>query len=280
MKKTFFKFVTRYNLFYQFMFFVAVFALLTLFNATFLYQCVPTIEHSSFAKVLAALITGDLGKLGYSKLFQSAYFAMTSVIVLIWQSVLIIKFLNRPDYLVTSRVLTYYPMGNHNQASEKADFLVFRLMNDGYEDLYDVEIKVTYRFFHEESETFQHYCCTVKNQHLPILSPKMPFRIYIESGIMKNIRDLYLDPAGIHKEDAEKNSLTRVTKEGRPQDEIIVFITGYDSALDQTKSYSCRYKFKDLQHGEFTSIEPENGIFLDEEINHKFNQIENNGVWK
>jgi len=261
------------------MFFVAVFTLVTTLSAWLIHEYIVVIKEASFAQVLAALITGDLDKQGYSKLLQSAYFAMTSVIVLVWQSVLILKFLNRPDYLITSNVLTYYPIGYHNQSTEETDFLVFRLMNDGYEDLYDVSINATYRYFDEESKTFQHYKCFVKNESIPVLSPKMPFRIYIQTGVMQNIRNLYLDPADVHKKHAIELGLTRVTRVNRGQDEIVIFITGYDCALDQTKSYSCSYKLNNLLYGEFCSIEPKEGMFLDSEINAKFNQVENNGIW-
>jgi len=229
--------------------------------------------------VVVALISGDIHGMGFHNIFQTVFFAITSVVVLVWQSVLILKFLNRPDYLTLSEIISYYPMGYHNKSKYRSDFLVFRLMNEGYSDLYDVEIKVTYRLYDEQSKTFQHYACEVKNETIPILSPKMPFRIYIKTGRMKNIRDLYLDPAGIHEEKAKEKELDSVTINDNQMDQLVVFIRGYDSQLDQTKSLSYNYEFKNLKYGEFVCINPVDGVFLDNELKEKFNKIVGGGKW-
>jgi len=279
LKKTFFKFVTSYSIIHHFFVFLGVFLLVSLMYTLLVFFCANSGQNASLVDVLAALITSDVDKLGYSKLWQSGYFAMSSVIVLVWQSVLILKFLNRPEYLLLSNVLTYYKLDYHNQSNEKEDFLVFRLVNDGYSDLYEVDIKVTYRLFDEETNTFQHYVCRVKNGKIPVLKPIMPFRIYIQTGVMNNIRNLYLDPANIHNDEAVRLNLQRVTINERPLDELIVFITGYDSQLDQTKSVSQNYKMDDIRYGKFVSINPVGGKFSDSEIFEKLDKVENSGEW-
>ncbi len=278
-KKVFFRFVTSYNIVHHFFVFLGVFAMLSLVYTLFVFVFANGGQNVTFVNILAALIAGDIDKFGYSKLWQSGYFAMSSVVVLVWQSVLILKFLNRPEYLLLSNVLTYYKLGRHNQSNKKEDFLVFRLVNDGYSDLYEVDIKVTYRFFDEETKTFQHYACLIKNNTIPVLSPRMPFRIYIQTGEMTNIRNLYLDPADIHKVEADALDLQRVTKKERPLDEFIVFVTGYDSQLDQTKSISWHYKMEDIRFGKFMCIDPANGGFSESEIYEKLDKVENNGEW-
>lgn len=280
LKKAFFKFVTSYNVIHHFLFFAGVFSIMSLLFATFIYVLGVGHDENNIPAIVGALITGDINKLGYSKLLQSGYFAMSSVVVLVWQSVLILKLLNRPEYLLLSNILTYYPLDYHNKSNKKEDFLVFRLVNVGYSDLYEVEVSATYRFFDQETQTFQHYTCAVKNRAIPVLSPNMPFRIYIETGVMTNIRNLYLDPAGIHDIEAEELGLAAVTKTDRPDDELIVFVTGYDSQLDQTKSISMLYKVRDIKYGRFKSINPSNGIFTESEINEKLDMVEGDGVWQ
>jgi len=277
-KKSFFKFVTCYGLAYHFFFFIGVFSLLSFLYALIGKYVISSSFHGTMG-VVAALMVGDVDKLGFHGLYQTGFFAFTSVLVLVWQSVLILKFLNRPDYLILSDVITYYPMAYHNKSKDRADFMVFRLMNDGYSDLYDVEVKVTYRLYDEPSKTFQHYACEVKNETIPVLSPQMPFRIYVNTGRMKNIRDLYLDPAGIHQEKAIKADLDSITLENQQMDQFVVFVSGYDSQLDQTKSASWYYKFKNLKYGEFESIEPVDGVFPESELKEKFNQVVNGGEW-
>jgi len=280
LKKAFFKFVTSYNVIHHFLFFAGIFSIMSLLYATAIY--VMSVDHyaKSIPDIVGALITGDINKIGYSKLLQSGYFAMSSVVVLVWQSVLILKLLNRPEYLLLSNIITYYPLDYHNKSNKKEDFLVFRLVNIGYSDLYEVEVSVTYRFFDKETQTFQHYTCEVKNKAIPVLSPNMPFRIYIQTGVMTNIRNLYLDPAGIHDIAAEESGLATVSKKDRPDDELIVFVTGYDSQLDQTKSVSMLYKVRDIKYGRFVSINPANGIFTESEIDEKLDRVESDGVWK
>ncbi len=254
--------------------------MLSLVYAILIYAFAAGGHDKNILDILVALITGDIDQFGYAKLLQSGYFAIISVIGLVWQSVLILKLLNRPEYLLLSDVLSYYPLDYHNKSNKKEDFLVFRLVNIGYSDLYEVEISVTYRFFDQDTQTFQHYACTVKNHAIPVLSPNMPFRIYIQTGVMINIRNLYLDPAGIHTIEAEELGLTAVTKSGRPNDEFIVFVTGYDSQLDQTKSISRHYRVRNIKYGKFVSIEPVDGIFTESEINEKLDKVETNGAWQ
>ncbi|RMG21666.1 MAG: hypothetical protein D6732_26960 [Methanobacteriota archaeon] len=278
LKKEFFKFISTYTIIHHFLFFSGVFLVLSI-AYTGIMSLIIDGDCSRFLVILTSLITGDIDRIGISKLWQSGYFAITSIVVLVWQSVLILKLLNRPEYLILSNVLTYYPLDYHNKSNRKEDFLVFRVVNTGYSDLYEVKISVTYRYFDHDSKTFQHYECEVRNSYIPVLSPYMPFRIYIQTGIMKNIRDLYLDPAGIHKADADRLGLDRATIIERPDDQLIVFITGYDSYLDQTKSISRYYRLKDIKYGKFESINPSGGRFLVSEILSKLDMIENNGEW-
>ena len=192
------------------------------------------------------------------------------------------KMISQQSDLRFSKPLAYYSRAiiDSEQSQFPGEYLVFRLLNGGFHDLYNIRIVATLRYFHVPTRTFQHYACNILNTSIPVLGSQMPFRIYIEIGpIVSAIykKQLCFQPVGDHA-----ISLAQIQAEIaaglRPAeaDQLILYVEGIDSGQGKLTTASCRYDLGTVREGKFVSIEPPPGKtgFDPADIKRLFDQVE------
>lgn len=227
-----------------------------------------------------------------------AYYTIIVFFVAVWQAAFIARIMNAPNKLRFSKHASFYPaVADHRDPLKRDPYIVFRLINIGINDLYDLNIRATVRVFDAVSQTFQHYKCNIRNSYIPILMRGMPFRIYIETGEIREAVDVsFLDPYnvlqpenGYRKIISKKYVIDQIEQHhlDKMAFSIILYVEGKDSKVDQLKSAVQRYAISDLKYGFFTSIEPRKHknkkyrgreqyrFFSHHEIAKNFDKIEN-----
>ena len=196
-------------------------------------------------------------------------------------SVLTSKMIGRQSKLRFSKLLVYYskPVIESEQSKFSGECLVLRLLNESVDDLYNVVIAATLRYYDVPTRTFQHYTCRVINRSIPVLSVDMPFRIYIEMGdIVSAIytRRLCFQDSG--EGDISMVEIGREILAGvRPAkaDRLIVYVEGVDINEGKQTTTSHSYLLGNVKEGKFASIEPRgDGTGFDSgEIKRLFDEV-------
>lgn len=252
-------------------------------------------DPSYLHETIISLLIGD--ESNRSPFWKFFLFSLIAFFAFIWQAAFIFRIMNTPHSVKFSNVITYYPVDLASQDKLKhKDYIVFRLMNNGFSTIYNVNISVMLRAYDATSKTFQHYKCSVKNCSLPVFSPYMPFRIYIETGLIYEAIDCsLLNPYSVLSEQEHsqisKNITIDYARETIKNNALahnafcfVVYAEGFDSELDQSKSFMKEYSFVDMKKGYFSEILPNNHskksnepqvlMFSQDEIAAKFDSIE------
>jgi hypothetical protein len=172
------------------------------------------------------------------------------------------KMISHQSNLRFSAPLAYYSRSiiesEHSQLP--GEYLVFRLLNGGEDDLYNVRIAATVRYFHAPTRTFQHYTCNLLNGVIPVLGCQMPFRMYVEMGEISSA--IYRKQLCFQSADEQAISLAEiqalVASGQRPadSDQLIIYVEGIDSGEGKLTTASHRYALSAVREGKFASIEP------------------------
>ncbi|MES2880347.1 MAG: hypothetical protein V4713_18210 [Pseudomonadota bacterium] len=196
-------------------------------------------------------------------------------------SLLTSKMISHQSKLRFSTPLAYYSRAiiDSEQSQFPGEYLVFRLLNDNEDDLYNVKISATLRYFHAPTRTFQHYTCRVTNGSLPVLGTQMPFRIYIEMSEI--VSAIYKKRLCFHPEGGTTISIAEIQSEiaagTRPPDadQFILYLEGIDSGEGKLTTSSHRYDLGKIQEGKFKSIDPREGQagFDPKDIKKLFNEV-------
>lgn len=197
-------------------------------------------------------------------------------------SLLTSKMISHQQSLRFSKPLAYYSRAiiDSEQSQFAGEYLVFRLLNDNEDDLYNVKISATLRFYHAPTRTFQHYICRVTNHTLPVLGTQMPFRIYIEMSEV--VSAIYKKRLCFHDAGDNAISIAAIQSEieagKRPPDadQIILYLEGIDSGEGKLTTSSHRYPLGLVREGKFKSIDPREGQsgFDPNDIKRLFNLVE------
>ncbi len=175
------------------------------------------------------------------------------------------KMISHQSNLRFSRPLAYYSRAiiDSEQSQFPGEYLVLRLLNESDDDLYNVRIAATLRYFHAPTRTFQHYTCRVTNGLIPVLGSQMPFRIYIEMGEI--VSAIYKKRLCYHEHGEHDIRLFEIQAEidagKRPPDadQLILYVEGIDSGEGKLTTASHRYALGAVREGKFASIEPRAG---------------------
>jgi hypothetical protein len=196
-------------------------------------------------------------------------------------SLLTSKMISHQSKLRFSTPLAYYSRAiiESEQSQFPGEYLVFRLLNENEDDLYNVKISATLRYFHAPTRTFQHYTCKVTNGTLPVLGTKMPFRIYIEMGEI--VSAIYKKRLCFQSGGEGTISITEIQSDiaagNRPPDadQFILYLEGIDSGEGKMTTSSHRYDLAAVKEGKFKSIEPRAGHagFDPKDIKKLFHQV-------
>ncbi len=175
------------------------------------------------------------------------------------------KMISHQSNLRFSRPLAYYSRAiiDSEQSRFPGEYLVFRLLNESEDDLYNVRIAATLRYYHAPTRTFQHYTCNVLNATIPVLGSQMPFRMYVEMGEI--VSAIYRKRLCFGEAGEQDISLSGIQAEiaagNRPAeaDQMIIYVEGIDSGEGKLTTASHRYAVGEVREGKFVSIEPRPG---------------------
>jgi hypothetical protein len=175
------------------------------------------------------------------------------------------KMISHQSNLRFSRPLAYYSRAiiDSEQSRFPGEYLVFRLLNESEDDLYNVRVSATLRYYHAPTRTFQHYTCNVLNATIPVLGSQMPFRMYVEMGeVASAIYRKRLSFTGTGEEIINLAALqAEIAAGARPADadQMILYVEGIDSGEGKLTTASHRYALAAVREGKFASIEPRRG---------------------
>lgn len=175
------------------------------------------------------------------------------------------KMISHQSNLRFSRPLAYYSRAiiDSEQSRFPGEYLVFRLLNESEDDLYNVRVSATLRYYHAPTRTFQHYTCNVLNATIPVLGSQMPFRMYVEMGEVASA--IYRKRLSFTETGEEVINLAALQAEiaagARPADadQMILYVEGIDSGEGKLTTASHRYALAAVREGKFASIEPRRG---------------------
>lgn len=175
------------------------------------------------------------------------------------------KMISHQSNLRFSKPLAYYSRAiiDSEQSQFPGEYLVFRLLNGSDDDLYNVRISATLRYFHVPTRTFQHYICNILNTSIPVLGSQMPFRIYIEMGEI--VSAIYRKRLCFHGSGENDIGLAAIQAEiasgQRPADadQLILYVEGIDSGEGKLTTAAHRFALGEVREGKFVSIEPRVG---------------------
>lgn len=166
--------------------------------------------------------------------------------------------------------MALYPY-NKLKGRSSSPMLVFRLMNDGISDLYNVEIDATLIVFNPRTQVIQHFRCKVINNRIPVFRRNMPFWIAIETGevlIKWGDDSLALDRCFLFNVNRKNHEGIRIIDRDyvRAVSEehqiwpgifaISVYVQGHDIDLDQQKAASHDFILAEIEDGFFEDIAP------------------------
>lgn len=196
-------------------------------------------------------------------------------------SLLTTKMISQQSNLRFSNPLAYYSRSiiDSEQSRFPKEYLVFRLLNEGIDDLYNVRISATLRYLDLNTSTFQHYTCVVTNGCIPVLASQMPFRIYIEMGEITSA--IYKKKLSFNEADEDAISIAAIQSDISSNvrladaDELILYIEGIDSGEGRLTTSSHRYRLGLVREGKFQNIEPRSGCskFDPNDIDRAFDRV-------
>ena len=190
------------------------------------------------------------------------------LIVAIWQAVLIFKMMQTDEGVQLSNYITYY---NDLEKDEKTS-LVFRLMNDGFNTVYNVKITVLLRIKPSKGP-YRHYKLNVRNPEIASLEVGMPYSMFVDTGKIENVDKFAILIDSGDKKDGfkavekyqetdngfEVQSLPHPARNNGQEipDEtwIVVLIEAFDDFLDQTNITKKVYDYHKVQEGYWENIE-------------------------
>ena len=175
------------------------------------------------------------------------------------------KMISHQSNLRFSKPLAYYSRAiiDSEQSRFPGEYLVFRLLNESEDDLYNVRVSATLRYYHAPTRTFQHYTCDVLNATIPVLGSQMPFRMYVAMGEVASA--IYRKRLSFTETGEEIINLAALQAEiaagARPADadQMILYVEGIDSGEGKLTTASHRYALASVREGKFASIEPRRG---------------------
>lgn len=209
--------------------------------------------------------TGDV-----SKTSKSIYQSSLILILAVWQAVFLARLITRPHDFRFSQKMALYPY-NKLKGRSSSPMLVFRLMNDGISDLYNVEIDATLIVFNPRTQVIQHFRCKVINNRIPVFRRNMPFWIAIETGevlIKWGDDSLALDRCFLFNVNRKNHEGIRIIDRDyvRAVSEehqiwpgifaISVYVQGHDIDLDQQKAANHDFILAEIEDGFFEDIAP------------------------
>jgi hypothetical protein len=194
------------------------------------------------------------------------------LIVAIWQAVLIFKMMQTDEGIQLSNYITYYNYGVLKK-DEKTS-LVFRLMNDGFNTVYNVKITALLRIKPSKGP-YRHYKLNVLDSEIASLEVGMPYSIYIDTGEIENVdkHAKFIDSGSIvdkykvikkYKEDKEGDEIKKLPlfhKQHKDVQEIpdetwiVVIIEAFDDFLDQINITKKVYDYHKVKEGRWENIE-------------------------
>ena len=175
------------------------------------------------------------------------------------------KMISHQSNLRFSKPLAYYSRAiiDSEQSRFPGEYLVFRLLNESEDDLYNVRVSATLRYYHAPTRTFQHYTCDVLNATIPVLGSQMPFRMYVAMGEVASA--IYRKRLSFTETGEEIINLAALQAEiaagARPADadQMILYVEGIDSGEGKLTTAAHRYALAAVREGKFASIEPRRG---------------------
>ncbi|HNF90330.1 MAG TPA: hypothetical protein PLL19_13430 [Thiobacillaceae bacterium] len=175
------------------------------------------------------------------------------------------KMISHQSNLRFSKPLAYYSRAiiDSEQSRFPGEYLVFRLLNESEDDLYNVRVSATLRYYHAPTRTFQHYTCNVLNATIPVLGSQMPFRMYVAMGEVASA--IYRKRLSFTETGEEIINLAALQAEiaagARPADadQMILYVEGIDSGEGKLTTAAHRYALAAVREGKFASIEPRRG---------------------
>ncbi len=185
------------------------------------------------------------------------------LIVAIWQAVLIFKMMQTDESIQLSNYISYYD--NHNKHEKTS--LVFRLLNDGFNTIYNVKVTAFLRIKPSQGP-YRHYKLNTRDSEISSLEVGMPYSIFIDTGKINNVGKtaILIDsgeaPYNIVKDYKEGKGGFEVECIPHPDinnstpDEcwIVILVEAFDDFLDQTNITKQVYKFSEVKRGEFFNI--------------------------
>jgi hypothetical protein len=191
------------------------------------------------------------------------------------------KMISQQSNLKFSAPLAYYSRAiiESEQSRFPGEYLVFRLLNAGDADLYNVRVSATLRYYHVPTRTFQHYTCNILNATIPVLGSQMPFRMYVEMGEITSAiykkRLCYCNAGDNEISLAEIQAEIAAGQRPADCDQMIIYIEGIDSGEGKLTTAAHRYRLDTVREGKFVSIEPRPGEagFDPADIRRLFNQV-------
>lgn len=225
---------------------------------------------TSLTGALAVLLM-DKATPSASDQLKALYGLMAIVLLTVWQAVFLMRIITRGHEFRFSTGAALYP--HDPLRDERSDpIIVFRLLNRGGSDLFDVTIDVTLRVFNPRTAVFQHFRCRTINGSIPVFRRGMPFWIAVETGEVQ-VRGTDnaepLDRAHLfssHDRDGgpelrlvDAEYAARVAAAHQLDAEafaLIVFVLGHDVEMNQAKAGTRIYPLADVQPGFFRSIPP------------------------
>ncbi|NTV10228.1 MAG: hypothetical protein HGA47_05580 [Zoogloea sp.] len=214
-----------------------------------------------FDELLAFLFFGDHDGTEIQKYWGLVNKIVFSVLTAAISSAFTFKAIAGGGKLRFSRSLRYYDRDTiRREKGGEYECLVFRVLNGAETDLFDVKVSVTLRYLYEDEHdrTYQHYRCPVLNAELPLLMPRMPFRIYVPMDSIRSAiydRKLSWAPGGkdcISIQEIKRTVLADPEKAG--ENKLIVFVTATDSRRGNSVSASMHYPLDAVLCGRFANL--------------------------
>lgn len=213
----------------------------------------------------------ELGSVAINHNINLVHTFILVLLVVVWQAVLIFKMMQTDESIVVSKDITYYPMKNTESEGIQPSSVAFRLMNDGFNTVYNVNITAFLKI-KPANGPYRHYKLTVRDPFISSLEVGMPYQMFINTGVVSNVefKAVFIDsgkpaytPETKYIEDKNCSEAKKIphplyNKSDRPiPDEawIVVLIEAFDDFLDQTNITKKVYDYHNLKNEEFTSIE-------------------------
>lgn len=127
----------------------------------------------------------DLGSIAINHNINLVHTFILVLLVVVWQAVLIFKMMQTDESIIVSEGITYYPKKAEGKEVQSSS-VVFRLMNEGFNTVYNVNVTAFLRI-KPSNGPYRHYKLTVRDPFIASLEVGMPYAIFINTGEIKNV---------------------------------------------------------------------------------------------